>query len=60
MTLTELCFIIAVVVFIVDALPMVGIVSPVKLLPAGLALVAFGLALGAGLAGRLGVEGKIF
>jgi hypothetical protein len=59
MTLTELCFIIAVVVFIVDALPMVGIVSPVKLLPAGLALVAFGLALGAGLAGRLGVEGKI-
>jgi hypothetical protein len=58
-TLAELCFIIAVAVFIVDALPMVGIVSPVKLLPAGLALVAFGLALGAGLAGSLGVEGKI-
>jgi hypothetical protein len=59
MTLAELCFIIAVVLFVVDALPMVGIVSPVKLLPAGLALVAFGLALGAGLAGRLGVEGNI-
>ena len=59
MTLAELCFIIAVVAFVVDALPMVGMVSPVKLLPAGLALVAFGLALGAGLAVRLGVEGKI-
>ena len=59
MTLAELCFILAVVVLAVDALPMVGIVSPVKLLSAGLALVAFGLALGAGLAGDLGVEGKI-
>ena len=59
MTLTELCFIIAAVAFAVDALPMVGFVSPVKLRPAGLALVAFGLALGAGLAGRLGVEGAI-
>ncbi len=59
MTLAELCFIIAVVAFVVDALPMIGVVSPVKLLPAGLALVAFGLALGAGLAVRLGVEGKI-
>jgi hypothetical protein len=58
-TLTELCFIVAVVVFIVDALPMIGNVSPVKLQPAGLAFVAFGLALGAGLAGRLGVEGAI-
>ena len=58
MTLAELCFIIAVVAFVVDALPMIGMVSPVKLLPAGLALVAFGLALGAGLAVRLGVEGK--
>jgi len=58
-TLAELCFILAVVVLAVDALPMVGIVSPVKLLSAGLALVAFGLALGAGLAGDLGVEGKI-
>jgi hypothetical protein len=55
----ELCFVIATVVFIVDALPLLGLVSPVKLLPAGLALVAFGLALGAGLAGDLGVEGKI-
>jgi hypothetical protein len=34
-------------------------VSPVKLLPAGLALAAFGLALGAGLAVDLGVEGNI-
>jgi len=58
-TLAELCFIIAVVLFIVDALPMTGIVSPVKLQPAGLALVALGLALGAGLAGRIGVEGAI-
>jgi hypothetical protein len=38
---------------------MIGIVSPVKLQSTGLALVAFGLALGAGLAGRLGVEGAI-
>ena len=59
MTLAELCFIIAVVAFVVDALPMIGMVSPVKLLPAGLALVAFGLALGAGLAVRLGVEGNL-
>ena len=59
MTLAELCFIIAAVVLVADALPMVGIVSPVKLLPAGLALVALGLALGAGLAGSLGVDGKI-
>jgi len=59
MTLAELCFIIAVVAFVVDALPMIGIVSPVKLQSAGLALVAFGLALGAGLADRLGVEGQI-
>ena len=59
MTLSELCFIIAAVAFVVDALPMIGVVSPVKLQSAGLALVAFGLALGVGLAGRLGVEGKI-
>ena len=59
MTLIELCFIIATVAFVVDALPMIGIVSPVKLQSTGLALVAFGLALGAGLAGRLGVEGNI-
>ncbi len=36
MTLAELCFIIAAVVFVVDALPMIGLVSPVKLQPAGL------------------------
>lgn len=59
MTLAELCFIIAAVAFAVEALPMIGMVSPVKLLPAGLALVALGLALGAGLAVNLGVEGKI-
>ena len=59
MTLAELCFIIAVVAFVVDALPMIGVVSPVKLQSTGLALVAFALALGVGLAGRLGVEGKI-
>lgn len=59
MTLAELCFIVATIVLAVDALPMIGIVSPVKLQSTGLALVAFGLALGAGLAGRLGVEGAI-
>ena len=59
MTLAELSFIVAVVVFAADALPMINIVSPVKLQSTGLALVAFGLALGAGLAGRLGVEGAI-
>ena len=59
MTLAELSFIIAVIVLAVDALPMIGIVSPVKLQSTGLALVAFGLALGAGLAGRLGVDGAI-
>jgi len=59
MTLAELYFIIAAVAFVVDALPMIGIVSPVKLQSSGLALVAVGLALGAGLAGRLGVEGQI-
>lgn len=60
MTLAELSFIIAVVAFAVDALPLLGIVSPVKLQSTGLAFVAFGLALGAGLAGRLGVDGAIF
>ena len=59
MTLMELCFIVAAVAFVVDALPALGLVIPFKLQPAGLALVAFGLALGAGLAVRLGVEGKI-
>ena len=60
MTLIELSFVIAVVCFVIDALPMLGLVSPVKLQSTGLAFVAFGLALGAGLAVRLGVEGKIF
>ena len=59
MTLAELSFIIAVIVLAVDALPMIGIVSPVKLQSTGMALIAFGLALGAGLAGRLGVDGAI-
>jgi hypothetical protein len=58
-TLAELCFIVATLALIVDALPMIGIVSPVKLQSTGMALVAFGLALGAGLANRLGVEGAI-
>jgi hypothetical protein len=57
--LAELSFIVAVIVFAVDALPMIGLVMPVKLQSTGLALVAFGLALGAGLAGRLGVDGAI-
>ena len=59
MTLAELCFILATVLFAVDALPMLGNFTPIKLLPAALALVAFGLALDAGLAGSLGVTGKI-
>ena len=59
MTLAELCFIIAAIAFVVDALPVIKLVFPFKLLSAGLALVAFALALGVGLAGRLGVEGKI-
>ncbi len=59
MTLAEICFIVAAVLFAVDGLPMIGIVSPVKLQSTGLALVALGLALGAGLAGNLGVEGTI-
>jgi hypothetical protein len=59
LTLAELCFIVATLALIVDALPMIGIVSPVKLQSTGLALMAFGLALGAGLANRLGVEGAI-
>ena len=59
MTLAELCLVIAAVVFAVDALPMLGKITPVKLQSTGLALVAFGLALGAGLAATLGVEGEI-
>jgi hypothetical protein len=59
MTLAELCFIIAAVAFAVEALPMVGNFTPIKLMPAGLALVAFALALGTGLAASLGVTGKI-
>jgi hypothetical protein len=59
MTLAELCFIAAVVLFAVDALPMVGIPIPLKKLPLGLAFVALGLALGSGLAASLGVDGEI-
>jgi len=59
MTLAELCFVIAAIVLVADALPMINIVSPVKLQSTGLALIALGLALGAGLAGNLGVEGTI-
>ncbi len=38
---------------------MIGLVSPVKLQSSGLAFLALGLALGAGLAARLSVDGKI-
>jgi hypothetical protein len=44
---------------VVDAVPLIGIAVPFKLLPAGLAAMALGLALGAGLAANLGIEGKI-
>ena len=60
MTLAEILFVVAGVAFVVEAMPLLGLASPVKLQPAGLALVAFGLALSAGLAATLGVEGKIF
>jgi hypothetical protein len=46
------------VVFVVDALPMIGIVSPVKLQSTA-SLSAVGLALAFGLAVTLGVEGKV-
>jgi hypothetical protein len=59
MSLAEICFIIAAILLAVDALPMIGIASPVKLQSTGLALVALGLALGAGLADTLGVSGAI-
>ena len=59
MTWAELCFIIAAVVFVIDAVPLIGMAFPVKLLPAGLAAMALGLALSAGLAANLGIEGKI-
>jgi hypothetical protein len=59
MTLEELCFIVAAVIFALDALPRPFTPFPLKLQPTGLALVAFGLALGVGLAARLGVQGKI-
>jgi hypothetical protein len=59
MTLAELCFVIVAILFTVDALPLLGKVTPIKFMQAGLALVAFGLALGLGLAESLGVTGKI-
>jgi hypothetical protein len=59
MTLAEICFIIAASLLAVDALPMIGIASPVKLQSAGLIFIAIGLALGAGLAANLGVEGTV-
>jgi len=45
MTLAELCFIVAALAFVVDAVPLIGIAFPFKLQPAGLALAALGLAL---------------
>jgi hypothetical protein len=59
MTLAEICFIIAAILLAVDALPMIGIASPVKLQSSGLIFIAIGLALGAGLAANLGVEGTV-
>ena len=59
MTLAELCFIAAAIAFVVDAVPLIGIAFPFKLQPAGLALAALGLALGAGLAANLGIDGKV-
>ena len=57
--MAELCFILATVAFVIDAVPLVGFAVPFKLLPTGLAAVALGLALGAGLAANLGIDGKI-
>jgi hypothetical protein len=59
MSLEEICFIVAAVIFGLDALPHFKIPLPLKLPSVGLGLIAFGLALGVGLAARLGVQGKI-
>jgi len=59
MSLEEICFIAAAVIIAADALPHFKSPIPLKLQSTGLALVAFGLALGVGLAARLGVQGKV-
>ncbi len=59
MTAAELCFIAATIVLVMEALPGVKIVSRVSVLPLGLALVALGLALQAGLAQDLSIGGEI-
>ena len=46
MTLAELCFIVAALAFVVDAVPLIGIAFPFKLQPAGLAA-------------NLGIDGKV-
>jgi hypothetical protein len=57
MTAAELCFIAATVVFVLEALP--GFKTQFSLLAAGLALVAFGLALNAGFADNIDLEGEV-
>lgn len=59
MALAELAFIIVTVAFVTYAVLLLGIAVPFKILPAGLAVVALGLTLGAGLAANPGVDEKI-
>jgi len=56
-TASEICFVIATIVFVLEALP--GFRAGFSLLAIGLALVAFGLALGAGFAEQIGLEGEV-
>jgi hypothetical protein len=55
----ELCYIIAAVFFALEALPMFVAPKAISLIGIGLFFVAFALALQSGLAGRIGLDGKI-
>ena len=57
MTATEICFLAAAVLFVLEALP--SFKTGIGLLPLGLALLAFGLALGAGFAEDIGLDGEL-
>jgi hypothetical protein len=59
MTAPELCYIIGAVAFALEALPMFVAPKSISLIGIGLFFVALGLALQSGLAGRLGLDGKI-
>ncbi len=57
MTAPEICYLLATAAFVLEALP--SFKSKTNLLSLGLALLAFGLALSAGLDHDLGIEGHI-